>query len=99
MSKYRYKEVKNYIHNELELTKEDIKDILVPFVKEEVKRIFRNTYGNDVDVERWIRCMVSDEIQRYDGPSMIRNLCKEVIKEEISNKLFVDISFKKKDEE
>ena len=26
MSKYRYREVKNYIHNELKLTKEDIKD-------------------------------------------------------------------------
>lgn len=52
MSKYRYKEVKNYIHNELKLTKEDIKEIMIPIVKEEVKRIFHNTYGNDVDIER-----------------------------------------------
>lgn len=52
MSKYRYREVKNYIHNELKLTKEDIKEIMVPIVKEEVKRIFQNTYGNDVDIER-----------------------------------------------
>lgn len=51
MSKYRYKEVKNYIHNELKLTKEDIKEIMIPIVKEEVKRIFQNTYGNDVDIE------------------------------------------------
>lgn len=49
MSKYRYREVKNYIHNELKLTKEDIKEIMVPIVKEEVKRIFQNTYGNDVE--------------------------------------------------
>lgn len=27
MSKYRYREVKNYIHNELKLTKEDINEI------------------------------------------------------------------------
>ena len=59
MGKYRYREVKNYIHNELKLTKEDIKEIMVPIVKEEVKRIFQNTYGNDVDIERWVRCMVS----------------------------------------
>lgn len=52
MSKYRYREVKNYIHNELKLTKEDIKEIMIPIVKEEVKRIFRNTYGNDVDIEK-----------------------------------------------
>lgn len=36
MNKYRYREVKNYIHNELKLTKEDIKDIIVSIVKEEV---------------------------------------------------------------
>lgn len=36
LSKYRYREVKNYIHNELKLTKDDIKDIMVPIVKEEV---------------------------------------------------------------
>lgn len=99
MSKYRYREVKNYIHNELKLTKEDIKEIMIPIVKEEVKRIFQNTYGNDIDVERWIRCMVSDEIQRYSGSSMIRNLCKEVIKEEIADRLSIDISLKKKEEE
>ena len=52
MSKYRYREVKNYIHNELKLTKEDIKDIIVSIVKEEVKRIFHNTYGDDVNIER-----------------------------------------------
>ncbi len=98
LSKYRYREVKNYIHNELKLTKEDIKEIMIPIVKEEVKRIFRNTYGNDVDVERWIRCMVSNEIQRHGGYSMLRNLCKEIIKEEISDRLSVDISIKKKEE-
>ena len=96
LSKYRYREVKNYIHNESKLTKEDIKDIMVPIVKEEVKRIFHNTYGNDVDIERWIRCMVSDEIKQH-GFFMVRNLCKEVIKEEISDRLSVDISIKKKE--
>lgn len=37
MNKYRYKEVKNYIHNELKLTKEDIREIVIPIVKKEVK--------------------------------------------------------------
>lgn len=95
MSKYRYREVKNYIHNELKLTKEDIKEIMIPIVKEEVKRIFRNTYGNDVDIERWVRCMVSNEIQRHGDYSMIRNLCREIIKEEIADRLSIDISLKR----
>ena len=97
LSKHGYREVKNYIHNQLKLTKEDIKEIIIPIVKEEVKRIFHNTYGNDVDVERWIRCMVSDEIQRHGDYSMLRNLCREAIKEEISNVLSIDISIKKKE--
>lgn len=98
MSKYRYREVKNYIHNELKLTKEDIKDIIVPIVKEEVKRIFRNTYGDDVNIERWIRCMVSDEIKKNGNYLMIRNLCREIIKEEIVDRLSIDINLKKKEE-
>ena len=85
MSKYIYREVKNYIHNELKLTKEDIKEIMIPIVKEEVKRIFQNTYGND------------DEIQRHGDYSMIRNLCREIIKEEITDRLSIDISLKKKE--
>lgn len=97
MNKYRYREVKNYIHNELKLTKEDIKEIMIPIVKEEVKRIFQNTYGNDVDIERWVRCMVSDEIKKNGDYSMIRNLCKEIIKEEIADRLSIDISLKKKE--
>lgn len=36
MSKYRYREVKNYIHNELKLTKEDIREIMIPIIREEV---------------------------------------------------------------
>lgn len=98
MSKYRYREVKNYIHNELKLTKEDIKDIVVSIVKEEVKRIFHNTYGDDVNIERWVRYMVSDEIKKNGDYSMIRNLCREVIKEEIVDRLSIDISLKKKEE-
>lgn len=99
MSKYRYREVKNYIHNELKLTKEDIKEIMIPIVKEEVKRIFQNTYGNDVDIERWVRCMVSNEIQRHGHGyySMIKNLCREIIKEEITDRLSINISLKKKE--
>jgi hypothetical protein len=97
MGKYRYREVKNYIHNELKLTREDIREIMIPIVKEEVKRVFNNTYGDDASVENWIRCMVSNEIQRHGDYSMIRNLCREIIKEEITDRLSIDISLKKKE--
>lgn len=29
MGKYRYREVRNYIHNELKLTREDIREIMM----------------------------------------------------------------------
>lgn len=95
MSKYRYGEVKNYVHNGLKLAKEDIKEIMIPIVKEEVKRIFHNTCGNGVDIERRVRCMVSGEIKRNGDYSMIRNLCREIIKEEIADRLSIDISLKR----
>lgn len=98
MSKYRYREVKNYIHNELKLTKEDIREIMIPIIREEVKRVFHNTYGNDVSLDNWIRCMVSDEIKKNGDFLMIRNLCREIIKEEIVDRLSIDISLKKKEE-
>lgn len=65
MSKYRYREVKNYIHNELKLTKEDIKDIVVPIVKEEVKRIFHNTYGDDVNIDTVHKDTVDELIEHF----------------------------------
>nr|UWF95907.1 MAG: hypothetical protein [Bacteriophage sp.] len=41
--------------------------------------------------------MVSDEIKRNGDYSMIRNLCREIIKEEIADRLSIDISLKKKE--
>lgn len=96
MGKYRYREVKNYIHNELKLTREDIREIMIPIVKEEVKRVFSNAYGNDVSVDNWIRCMVSDEIKRHGDYNMVRSLFREVIQKEIVDKLSIEINVKEK---
>lgn len=85
MSKYRYREVKNYIHNELKLTKEDIREIMIP-----------NTYGDDVSLDNWIRCMVSDEIKRQGGYNMLWTLCKEAIKTELTDKYSIEVNLKEK---
>jgi hypothetical protein len=97
MSKSKeYKAIKNYIHNELKLTKEDIREIMIPIIKDEVKRVFHNTYGNDVSINNWIRCMVSDEIKKNGDYFMIRNLCREIIKEKIADKLSIEVNVKEK---
>lgn len=90
----KYKAVKNYIHNELGLSKEDIREMIKPEIKEQVMRCFRNTYGNDTDIEGWISHMVKDEITRY-GYDMIGNAVKEAVKQEISEKLVIEIKQKK----
>ena len=37
-----YKEIKNYIHNELGITKEYVDNIIVKTVQDEVKKVFNN---------------------------------------------------------
>ena len=96
MGKYRYREVKNYIHNELKLTREDIREIMIPIVKEEVKRVFNNTYGDDVSVENWIRCMVSDEIKRCGGYGFIAPVFRDILKKEIVDKISIEVNVKEK---
>lgn len=96
MSKYRYREVKNYIHNELKLTKDDIREIMIPIIREEVKRVFHNTYGNDVSLDNWIRHMVSDGIKNQGGLNMLWTLSKEVIRTEITDKYSIEVNIKEK---
>lgn len=92
----QYKSVKNYIHNELGLSKEDIREMIKLEVKKEAMRCFKNTYGNDTDVEGWIRHMVKDEITRYKY-NMVENAVKETVRQEVVENLVIEIKQKKGD--
>lgn len=81
-----YKAIKNYIHNELNLTKEDIVKEIKPYVKAVVERCLNNTYGSDNDIEDWIRRIVEDEIKRVDY-DFVRRTYREVLKDAIANNL------------
>lgn len=95
MSKSKeYKAIRNYIHNELKLTKEDIREIMIPIIREEVNRVFHNTYGEDVSIDNWIRCMVSDEIKHKGGYDMLWTLCREAIKAELTDKYSIEVNLK-----
>ena len=89
-----YKAVKNYIHNELGLSRDYIREIMIPLIKEEVSRVFRNTYGDDVSLENWIRNMVNDEIKQRDF-NIVKLLCKEVIKDELAGRIEIMIKEKR----
>lgn len=49
-----YKAIKNYIHNELGLSRDDIREIMIPLIQKEVNRVFQYTYGDDVSLENLI---------------------------------------------
>lgn len=83
MSKSKeYKTIKNYIHNELGLTKEDVIKEIRPMIERTVKHYMHNSYGRDNDMEEWVRRKVSDEIERL-GSDFVRRMYREAIREAI----------------
>lgn len=88
-----YKAVRNYILNELHLTKEDIIKSIEPLLEKLVKQCMLNTYGGNNQIEHWIRCMVNDELKQRDY-DFVRRICKEVIKDHVLNELSIIVSSK-----
>lgn len=86
-----YKAVRNYILNELRLTKEDIIKNIEPLLEKLVKQCMLNTYGGSNRIEHWIRCMVADELKQRDY-DFVRRICKEVIKDHVLNGLNIIVS-------
>lgn len=88
-----YKAVRNYILNELHLTKEDIIKSIEPLLEKLVKQCTLNTYGGNNQIEHWIRCMINDELKQRDY-DFVRRICKEVIKDHVLNELSIIVSSK-----
>ena len=88
-----YKAVRNYILNELHLTKEDIIKNIEPLLEKHVKRYMVNTYGGDNQIENWIRCMVNDELKRRDH-DFVRKACESVIRNHVLNELNIIVRSK-----
>ena len=88
-AKKHYREVKNYIHNDLKITREDIRDILKAVIREEV----RNYYGMHTIYEQThleIRRIINEE----NAGKMIKDELREIIKEEL-DKYEIGVSIKK----
>lgn len=83
-----YKAVRNYILNELHLTKEDIIKSIEPLLEKLVKQCMLNTYGGNNQIEHWIRCMVNDELKQEDC-DLVERISKEVIKDHVLNELSI----------
>lgn len=89
MSK-EYKAIKNYIHNELGLTKEDIINAIRLDIRQYVERCVRNTYGDDNNLERWIRVMVENELQKREF-NVISRMVEKVLREKMLDNIEIII--------
>jgi hypothetical protein len=79
-----YKAIKNYIHNELGLTKEDIINAIRPDIRKYVEKCICNTYGNDNNIERMIKSMVDNELKNKDF-NVIPRMVEKVLKDKMLN--------------
>lgn len=88
MSKSKeYKAVKNFLHNELQISKEMIVDIVKDEVKAIVLKTIRNTYGaHDIEsvVKQALRWEITgdrrDVLWAFDNE--VRKMMSEIVKEE-----------------
>jgi len=77
---------KNYMHNELGITKEDIRQWIEDAVKEQAEKLVKNEFKN-FDVRNVVQRIITDE--RYFGS---KNL-KQEISQELTRQILTKIKF------
>lgn len=85
-----YKAIKNYIHNELGLTKEDIINAIRSDIRQYVKECMRNTYGNDNNIEQMIKFMVDNELKNKSFNVILRTV-EKVLQDKMLNNMEIII--------
>lgn len=85
-----YKAVKNYIHNELGLTKENIINVIRPEIRQYIERCMRNTYGDDNNIERMIEFMVENSLKNKDF-NVIPRMVEKVLQDKMLNNIEIII--------
>ena len=77
---------KNYMHNELGITKEDIRQWIEDAVKEQAERLVKNEFKN-FDVCNVVKNIITDD--RYFGSKSL----KQEISQEITRQILAKIKF------
>lgn len=97
MSKSKeYKAIKNYIHNELGLSKQDIINEIRPLLPKLLKEYMNNSFGVDSLIENWIKIIFRDEVAQLEH-NYITRLIKEVIADEVKKRLEISVKTKEND--
>lgn len=91
MKNDKYIMFKNFLHNELGITKEDIQEWIESAIKEEAIKVVKKTFG-DLDIEREARRAINDSI--HSGYSDIRKEIIQAAAREVLSQLDIQISKK-----
>lgn len=87
MEKKDYKSIKNYIHNELNISKEEIRDLIKESVKEEARKIVHETFEH-YNVKEFIEKFIFEE-NWFGGIN--KKMFNERITEEVAKIISKDI--------
>lgn len=85
-----YKAIKNYIHNELGLTKEDIINAIRSDIRQCVEECICNTYGNDNNIEQMIKFMVDNKLKNKSF-NVIPRTVEKVLQDKMLNNIEIII--------
>lgn len=85
-----YKAIKNYIHNELGLTKEDIINAIRSDIRQYVEKCICNTYGDDSNIEQYIKFMVDNELKNKSF-NVIPRTVEKVLQDKMLNNIEIII--------
>lgn len=78
---------KNYMHNELGITKEDIREWINDAIREEVKNVVNNAYGS-CNLENFIK----NEIYDWNGwGKHFKNVIIEEVGKQLAERITVEI--------
>ncbi|HCZ20631.1 MAG TPA: hypothetical protein DHU85_03805 [Porphyromonadaceae bacterium] len=98
MSKSKeYKAIKNFLHNELQISKEMIVDIVKDELEPLLLKTLRNTYGTH-DMRSIIRCLLKEEIvgNRYSFYGALEHEVNKILAELLKEEFEVSIVRKTK---
>lgn len=84
MENNKWKMFKNYMHNELGITKEDIRQWVQDAVEEQAERLVKNEFNN-FDIHRVVQRIISDE--RYFGSKNLKQEISQELTKQILNKI------------
>ena len=92
-----YKDIKNYIHNELGITKEYVQDVIREIVAIEVDKKFNDEEYIKNEVRRIIVYELNNEIDKshwhtiHDLSSLVKDEITKTIMEEVKNKVVISL--------